>query len=666
MKKIINLSLFFFVFLVVSAIFFSFPKSTSAILCPPDDHYCPASRCVGCTFQPFDHCGTSGCFWGTGYLSNTCGAGCVPTATPVPTAAPTTVPTPGGISCTCYGCSGDTCVSQTVTGSCASNSLSTSCPSCGGPPPPPPTYSISGRVYIDSNSNRTQDTGEVAYDKGTTVALSTETFAYGTTTSSTDPDPDQTGKYYFNNVSPYSFSGSSPYTVTLTVPTGYTVTTTNPAETFIPPSNTVDFGIKLSTIYSISGNVFVDQNKDGVQNGGDSNYTGGITISPNPPGATVTYPSAGNYVINNMSAGQYIISYTSLPSGYTMTNPLNGPPPSFSVTVGPGCDVTGSNSASCDLSGNITGLRYGITNSIPWIQSTSGDITGVNVTNPSGGGITNPIPSGATCGTYTSLVGTGGTPGVIYAGAGSYSFGSGQASQDPPYGWVVGGTTYPDTYIPTTPGLIKTSYSYMLSQASPSNLTPVNIASYCGGGGIASCTLSTSLPNGLYISNGDLTLTGASYIFPANKNFVILVDGKLNIQTGIQVPIGSTAFFTAKSDINVSSSVGNADYRQTCNPITHEGCNLEGYYSTDGSFYVQSLDATGKGLNCPVADKRLNVAGSIVVNAALKGGSFVNQRDLCAGNSECPAFMIVERPDFVLNSPEFLKSPRRIWQEIAP
>jgi hypothetical protein len=416
-------------------------------------------------------------------------------------------------------------------------------------------------------------------------------------------------------------------------------------------------GIHIIPLFSATGNVFVDQNKDSLQNGTDTNYTGGISINPNPAGVTVTYPSAGNYQINNMPGGTYTISYTSLPAGYAMTYPKNGPPPSFTVTVGNAstggtCSVAGHNSAACDVNGNITALRYGITNSIPWIQSTGGDITGNQVTDPSGGGISNPIPPGASCGTYVSLTGAGGTPGVIYAGAGSYNFGSGQASPNP-YNWVIGGLSYPDTYIPSTPGVIKTAYAYRLSLATQSGLTPVDIAGYCGAGGISNCTLSTSIPNGLYISNGNLTLNGASYTFPSNKNFVILVNGDLNINTEVHIPVGSTAFFTVSRDINVGANVGEA-------VVTSTRANVEGYYSADRNFNVLGLNS------CPTTDRRLNVAGSIVVNASLAGGTFVNQRDLCAGNYQCPAFMVIERPDFVLNSPEFLKSARRVWREIAP
>ncbi|MCL5970122.1 MAG: hypothetical protein M1450_01300 [Patescibacteria group bacterium] len=387
-----------------------------------------------------------------------------------------------------------------------------------------------------------------------------------------------------------------------------------------------------------------------MQNGSDTNYTGSITISPNPAGATVTYPNPkGYYLISGLTAGTYTINYTNKPTGYQMTEPQNSPPaqyPSFLVTVGTGCSEVSKN-GSCDANGNITNLNFGITNSVPWIQTTGGDPY-------FGSGISNPIPDNTpSCGPYMSLRGAGGSPGVVYCGSGSCAnmFGAGQASQNPD-NWQVGGETYNRQ--------LKTSYSTMYATAIRSGITPTPLgSSQCGAGGIGSCQLSASLANGVYIANGNLTLTGASYTFPGGKDFVILVNGDLNINTEVHVPIGSSTLFTASGNINVDASVGNTD-------TTSQAANIEGYYSTDKSFYVKSLDANGNGANCPTSDKRLNVAGAIVVNASLTGGNFVNQRDLCSGNLECPAFTVIERPDFILNSPEFIKSARRVWQEIAP
>lgn len=419
-------------------------------------------------------------------------------------------------------------------------------------------------------------------------------------------------------------------------------------------SSSIQIQIPVTVSYSILGNVFLDGNKDTLKNSGEGDYSGSITISSGGSGA-VTYPSAGAFRVANLNAGTYNISYSGLPSGYTLTYPLNGPPPSFSVTVGPSCSASGSNSASCDGSGNVNNLNFGITNSNPWIQSIGGDITGDNISNQSGGGFTDQIPSGASCGSYGSYAtvsGPGGTPGIVYSGAGTANFGSGQASQNP-YNWVVGGLSYPNVYTPSTAGIIKTSYSYIDSVAKQANLTENNLANVQGCSNLANCQLPVAFGNGIYKAAGSVTLTGPNYTFPVNKNFVILVNGDLTIKTQLHVPIGSTLMFTVSGNIYVDPSVGES-------VITNTTPDLEGYFSTDKSFYAQGTNV------CPTADLRLNVAGSVVVNAALSGGSFVNERDLCAGDNQCPVFSIQERPDFVLNAPNFLETVRRVWQEVAP
>lgn len=470
-----------------------------------------------------------------------------------------------------------------------------------------------------------------------------------------------------NNTNTSTFTAPSPY---------WTQTVANPSVAVCNPGggacSNYQAAITIVPRFSIAGNVFEDQNKDGTKNVTDVNYTDGtstIQIRQGSCGGALVQTvstATGTYTTGtNLVGGTYSVCYTSLPTtGYQMTNPLNGPPASFSVRVGNAstggaCSIGGSNSAKCattasdnDNTNNIFNLNFGITNSIPWIQTTGGDPY-------FGSGISNPIPDNTpSCGAYMSLRGAGGSPGVVYTGNGSVDLGSGQASQNPD-NWLVGRSPYTQTYTPKGTEL-KTSYNTMYQTAIRSGITPTPLgSSQCGAGGIANCALSGSLANGVYITNGNLTLTGASYTFPAGRDFVILVNGDLNINTEIHVPIGSSALFTTSGNINVASSVGNAD-------TTSPAANIEGYYSTDNSFYVKSLDATGKGLNCPTSDRRLNIAGSVVVNASLTGGSFVNQRDLCSENLECPASTVIERPDFILNSPDFLKSSRRVWQEIAP
>ncbi len=149
-------------------------------------------------------------------------------------------------------------------------------------------------------------------------------------------------------------------------------------------------------------------------------------------------------------------------------------------------------------------------------------------------------------------------------------------------------------------------------------------------------------------------MTGSGFTFPANKNFVILVNGDLTIKEKIFVPIGSTATFSVKGNIYIDKSVG-----ETLSSSTT--ASVEGYYSADQSFIVQGAR------DCSVGpDLRFNEAGAIVVNAGKQGGAFQLQRDLCTDNNSCPAFSVTERPDMALNAPQLIRSPNLIWQEAAP
>jgi hypothetical protein len=259
------------------------------------------------------------------------------------------------------------------------------------------------------------------------------------------------------------------------------------------------------------------------------------------------------------------------------------------------------------------------------------------------------IPASASGGPYASLPGAGGTPGLIFTGDATANFGSGSPSQNP-YGWLVGGTTFPNLYAPVRQGgIVKTSYIFLQSKARQGNITPADILPYCLNG-LSNCTLQNP-PSGIYISNGNLTLN--SYTVPAGTNIVILVSGNLRIQGRITVPVGSTATFSAANDIMIDRSVGEA--------ASSTSSSIEGVYSADRNFTVEGIN------NCDSsADLRFNVGGYVVANAALSGGTFTNFRNLCTDNRFYPSVYFKERVDFVLNTPEFLKQPNFTYQEIAP
>ena len=215
----------------------------------------------------------------------------------------------------------------------------------------------------------------------------------------------------------------------------------------------------------------------------------------------------------------------------------------------------------------------------------------------------------------------------------------------------MGNTNYPETFTPIRTKVIRTSYDYYQTTAKQNGISTTNLTALASCSDLLNCTL-TGITNGVYTADSNVTLYG--YTFTGNKNYVILVKGDLIIKGNILVDIGSTATFSVTGDIQIGPLVGDVS-TASCNVINHNGCHVEGFYSTDKSFIIQEPSAL-----------RLNIAGAVVTNAGQNGGSIQNQRDIGAGNATCPTYTITERPDFVLNAPDFLKHQNFIWQEVAP
>ncbi len=114
---------------------------------------------------------------------------------------------------------------------------------------------------------------------------------------------------------------------------------------FPPPAAPTATPTPSQVVYTIAGSVYSDTNKNGYKDNGEANYNGTPSITASR--GTVTNNTDGTFTISNLAAGTVTISYTSLPPGYAITYPLNGPPASFQVTVGPGCDTNGARGASC-------------------------------------------------------------------------------------------------------------------------------------------------------------------------------------------------------------------------------------------------------------------------------------------------------------------------------
>jgi hypothetical protein len=247
---------------------------------------------------------------------------------------------------------------------------------------------------------------------------------------------------------------------------------------------------------------------------------------------------------------------------------------------------------------------------------------------------------------YTSSA----TPGVIYTGDQSASFGSGQSSSTQ---WVVGGSGYPEVYRPGKSSL-SLSYASILAAAQKAGLQITELQTVNGCNNLDACVLPPDLATGVYkTTSHNMTISGA-FTVGANKNIIILVDGASAIRAPITVPTGSTLFYATRDYLIIDKTLGQTP---SCNGTN----DVEGFFSSGNSIFVEGNN------NCSVgADKQLRIGGTMIVNANLQGGSFSNNRDLCAQNPQYPSVLLSERADFILNAPNILKRRNLTYQETAP
>ena len=474
--------------------------------------------------------------------------------------------------------------------------------------------------------------------------------SYNTAIATVNPASDSTS-FYETTVTAVA-AGSTAVWATATLSDGRTCGSTSTTDT--------DINVNTPT-YTISGQQMVDTNGNGQYDSGEPALSGNFQVTFLKDDNSFGGGTSGNSYTISGPAGAYSLSYTSArPSGYLVSYPSTLAYNSVVVGTPPLCNVGGSGAAAgatCDASGNISGLNFGFKLPGPWIQTGGTDIR----SDPSGGGLQTIIPSTANpslCvspfgNLFTSVNGVGDSPGIIFTGDTPAYFGTGGGSASAP-NWKVGSSTYPDIYTPSK-GSYATSYAFVLGRVIQRGISTSLLSSQCN---LASCSLPAALPSGVYTANGNVKiLNGAAYDLGGTKKVIILIYGDLTLAPAVNgisitVPKTSSLTFIVSGDIHVDKGVGTV--------WNSAATQVEGFYSTDKSFIIDG------GNVCPSADLRLNMAGSVIVNAGGTGGRFINNRTLCANNAFCPVFTISERPDFILNAPESIKQIKTIYQEVAP
>ncbi len=479
-------------------------------------------------------------------------------------------------------------------------------------------FQIAGTVYNDTNEDGKLDNRETGY-QGITVKI---TNGSGTQTITSDAN----GDYSFQI---NSTAGNSTITIS-NIPAGW-FNTTITSQTVASNINTTGLNFGIAQENTVSGNVFVDLNKNGIKDAGENNYA--VTPSINANGGTVTKNADGSYTVSNLLPGTYMVSYNFLPINYYITSPLNGPPPSFAITVGSGCSVNGAPGATC-TNGNITNLSFGISNTYPWFQASCGDIRNDN-------GINDYLPDYVPLGQFALITNaTCPTSPLAFTGSSDPFFGQGQASAT---NQVVGGSSYPEVFSSTV--TLATAYPSLLIKAQDANIIPTDLATVCT---LSNCTLPNNLAHGIYLATGDVTLNTDK--FQNNNNYIFLINGTLTLNGDITVPNSSTALFSTTKNIVVAATVGSA--------ANATASSLDGWFIAGQNFLVNSQG------NCN--DLRLNIGGSVVVNALGSGGTFQNTRDLCGNDAADPTISVAQRLDMILNAPQFIKQQLTISQEVAP
>lgn len=552
-----------------------------------------------------------------------------------------------------------------------------------------PLYRISGNIFTDNNHNANDDGGDAAYTNNTTVHVT----GFGDLNQA-DGTYDtgevlQSGNYTVSQTHalPGGYSYTTPTSWNVTVgnrgtPGPNCATSTSQDATCGNPNDgsiaNLNFGINPP--YQISGRVYNDVNLNGVYDpsvdqiittGPQIQITGPTNINVNADTITGLY-STGQVLL----PGNYTVKYnTPQELGYSFEYKIS----SFSVVLGynPACSIGVSTEASCGdpNGGSINNLNFDLTNeNTQPPKPVCGDLR-------MDAGYNGFIPSTESCnGTATPYAIDQNAnicpniPGVLFSGGTNPTYGAGSGASAT--GQQVGNTLFPESYNFLLPKTNQSSYSFVTTTITNNSLTtPTNLTSICPN--LTTCVLSEDTPGGVYettAADGPVNLSvnnGDSSFELGQHNYVFLIGGNLTFSSDLLTPNGYTATFISGGDIHVASNVGQTDWTSTTP-------NLEGVFSADDNFIMDTV-TSGTNVcqfNGQPLDKKLNISGSVVTNAAGNGGTIQDSRKGCLQDLTCPGVIIQTNPILLLqliggsnggsDTNSILKPPYSFWQELNP
>ncbi len=352
-------------------------------------------------------------------------------------------------------------------------------------------------------------------------------------------------------------------------------------------------------------------------------YTGAVNWELTGPSGRINTPPTrlgSAYIFSCLLDGTYSLALRE-PDGYQMS--------------------TGNNSQSVNINNSTQTVRFCISSYEPWFQTEHGDVRMR--------GIVNPIPEGSvgSLGNTQGSVGPlGDSPGIFFSTQFNREESDGDLS---PKGWLVNREYSYNALTQNRNGTL--AYSFYKSRARQEGIEIKELDAE---------TLNNTpiIESGVYEVNGDLTI-GEDYSPVGGTRVVLLVNGRVTINSEIHVPLESLFILASTDNIEISEEVGE-------DLPASEASNLEGYYSSEKDIIIKGNDCNGG-----VPDKRLNVGGALIAHAlkpfsSSGGGMIVNNRSLCSADNTNPSLYVSSRLDFLTTLTDFYKVSYTKWREKTP
>jgi hypothetical protein len=366
----------------------------------------------------------------------------------------------------------------------------------------------------------------------------------------------------------------------------------------------------------------------------DTSCTAIAASSTSLPGTTFSFTPAVNPAQQTQT--DISVSWTNVrtdgTTNYSLVSSPVGPYALGNVCVSQNGGALVQAAAGTLTDGGTLSFRVGYIPQMGWFQTAIGNVyASIRLSSSIPNNPPNPYP-------YLSLVGPGGTAGVVTFGLGApydFSLSSTDLGEDKvsPNNWLVQ-QTYPTI-----------NYYERFSQKL-TNETKTEITTELDNLTQHACSTSPCI---LTITGDVSTAANTPWTISANEQIILLVNGNVTINSDINIINGGFFAMIVNGNITVSPNVGGL--ASSASPY------LEGVFFATNASHTATFSS---GASTTVGHERLNITGSVIAD------NFSLQRDLGVDNDTTPAESFIFNPKLLFTMPDVMKEAPYVWQEVAP